>query len=184
MGQFSKGSIEFLTVAVEFCKYMENPDTDRNEFLDKMTKLFPLIYMKAAMVKPGNPVYDDEPEKFVDENDYEAVKGDVAGILGEKDRYLTAVHPEISLSDTVVAASVSEDIADVYQSLKDFVEAAKIGNEDILNDALIVCINDFRAFWGTRLLCAELAMHQIIVNFYDQEEDPAVNTDPLFPLAK
>lgn len=184
MSQFSKGSIEFLTVAVEFCKYVENPDTDRTVFLDKMTKLLPLLYMKAAMVKPGIPVYEDEPEKFVDENDYEAVKGDIAGVLGEKDKYLTAVHPEISLSDTVVAASVSEDIADVYQPLKDFVEAAKIGNEDIMNDALIVCINDFKAFWGTRLLCAELAMHQIIVNSYDSEEEPEVSADPLFPMSK
>lgn len=171
MPNFSKGSIEFLTVAVEFCRYIEQPDTDRNIFLDKMSKLLPLIYIKAAMVRPGTPIYDDEPEKSVDENDYEAVRGDVAGILGENDRYLSAVHPDIALSDTVIAASIAEDIADVYQSLADFAAAARIGNEHLMNDALIVCINDFRSYWGTRLLSAELAIHQIITTVYDSEEE-------------
>lgn len=179
MKQFAKGSIEFLTVAVEFCKYLENPETDRSEFLDKMSKLLPLIYLKAAMVKPGEAIYDEEPEKFVDENDYEAVRGDIAGILGEKDQYLTAIHPDIALSDSVIAASVSEDIADIYQSLKDFAAVAQIGNEDLMSDALIVCINDFRTFWGTRLLSAELAIHQIIVNGYEQEDDAEIKANPL-----
>lgn len=179
MPQFSKGSIEFLTVAVEFCRYIENPDTDRNIFLDKMSKLLPLIYLKAAMVKPGTPVYEDEPEKSITENDYESVRGDVAGILGEKDQYLSAVHPDIALSDSVIAASISEDIADVYQSLGDFAAAARVGNEDLMNDALIICINDFRTYWGTRLLSATLAMHQIIVNSFDQEEEPTIKSNPL-----
>ena len=178
MTNFSKGSIEFLTVAVEFCRYIEQPDTERNIFLDKMSKLLPLIYMKAAMVKPGKPVYDDEPEKSVDENSYEAVRGDVMGILGDSDQYLSAVHPDIAMSDSVIAASISEDIADVYQSLADFAAAARIGNEDLMNDALIVCINDFRTYWGTRLLSATLAIHQILSNSFDSEEEPTVKTDP------
>lgn len=167
MDHFSKGSIEFLTVAVEFCNYLEHIDTDRNIFLDKMSKLLPLVYMKAAMVKSGTPVYDSEPGKSIDENDYESVRGDIAGILGEQDQYLTASHPDIALSDMVVAASISEDIADVYQSLGDFSAAARTGNKDLMNDALIVCINDFRTYWGTRLLSAELAIHQIISNKYN-----------------
>lgn len=178
MTNFTKGSIEFLTVAVEFCRYIENPDTDRNTFLDKTSKLLPLLYIKAAMVHPGTPIYDDEPEKTIDENDYEAVRGDISGILGEKDQYLTAVHPDIALSDTPVAASISEDIADIYQSIGDFAAAARTGNQDLMNDALIICINDFRAYWGTRLLSATLAIHQIITTTYDTEEEPIIKTDP------
>lgn len=179
MKQFAKGSIEFLTISVEFCKFIENPLSDKTDFLSKLSKLLPLIYLKAAMVEPKEPIYDDTPEKFVDENDYEAVRGDLQNLLGDKDQYLTAIHPDIALSDSVIAASISEDIADVYQSLKDFTEVAKIGNEDLMNDALIVCIEDFRAFWGTRLLSAELAIHQILVNGFDEEDEPEINTNPL-----
>lgn len=171
MAHFSKGSIEFLTVAIEFCNYLEHSDTDRNIFLDKMSKLLPLVYMKAAMVKPGSPIYEEEPGKSITENDYEAVRGDISGLLGEKDKYLSAVHPDIALSDSVIAASISEDIADVYQSLGDFAAAARIGNEDLMNDALIVCINDFRSYWGTRLLSAELAIHQVIMSSYTNDDN-------------
>ena len=179
MNNFAKGSIEFLTVAVEFCKFIENPQIDKSDFLNKLSKLLPLLYMKAAMVEPKEAIYDEAPEKFVDENDYEAVRGDIQNLLGEKDQYLTAIHPDIALSDSVIAASISEDIADVYQSLKDFVEVAKTGNEDLMNDALIICIEDFRAFWGTRLLSAELAIHQVIVNGFDEEDEPEIKNNPL-----
>ena len=179
MNQFAKGSIEFLTVSVEFCKFIESIQADKADFLNKLSKLLPLIYLKAAMVEPKAAIYDEAPDKYVDENDYEAVRGDVQNLLGDKDQYLTAIHPDIALSDSVIAASISEDIADVYQSLKDFVEVAKTGNEDLMNDALIVCIEDFRAFWGTRLLSAELAIHQIIINGFDEEEEPEVKVNPL-----
>ena len=49
----------------------------------------------------------------------------------------------------------------------------------LMNDALIVCIDDFRAFWGTRLLSAELAIHQVIINGFDEEEEPETNVNPL-----
>ena len=179
MNNFAKGSIEFLTVSVEFCKFIEHIQADKADFLNKLSKLLPLIYLKAAMVEPKTAIYDESPEKYVDENDYEAVRGDVQNLLGDKDQYLTAIHPDIALSDSVIAASISEDIADVYQSLKDFVEVAKTGNEDLMNDALIICIDDFRTFWGTRLLSAELAIHQVIINGFDDEDEPEINTNPL-----
>ena len=179
MNNFAKGSIEFLTVSVEFCKFIENIQSDKADFLNKLSKLLPLIYLKAAMVETKSAIYDEAPEKYVDENYYEAVRGDIQNLLGNKDQYLTAIHPDIALSDSVIAASISEDIADVYQSLKDFVEVAKTGNEDLMNDALIICIDDFRAFWGTRLLSAELAIHQVIINGFNDEEEPEINTNPL-----
>ncbi len=158
---FAKGSIEFLTVANEVCKYMEADTLERTDFIDKMRKLIPLLYMKAAMVEPLAPVYDEEPEKFVDENDYEAMRSKLADMMADADQYLTAVHPDIRYSDTTIAATVSESLADVYQSLKDFVSCGRIGNEDLMNDALIVCIRDFRAYWGARLLDAHMALHMV-----------------------
>lgn len=156
---FAKGSIEFLTVANEVCKYMEADTIDRANFIDKMRKLIPLLYMKAALVEPLPPVYDEEPEKFVDENDYEAMRSKLAAIMGDADQYLTAVHPDIRYSDTTVMATISESLTDVYQPLKDFVSCGRIGNEDLMNDALIVCIREFRSYWGARLLDAQLALH-------------------------
>lgn len=178
MSKITKGSIEFLTVAIEFCKFIEQCSLHRNDFLDKISKLLPLMYLKASMAETGDPVYESEPEKFVDEYAYNEVKENIANILGNKDQYLTATHPDIALSDTVIAASISEDLADVYQSAKDFVESAKIGDENLLNDALIVCINDFKAYWGSRLLSAELAIHQILTSPDEEPEEPTITANP------
>ena len=178
MSKITKGSIEFLTVAIEFCKFIEQCSLHQKDFLDKISKLLPLLYLKASMAETGEPVYDSEPEKFVDEYTYNEVKDNIANILGNKDQYLTAIHPDIALSDSVIAASISEDLADVYQAAKDFVESAKIGDENLLNDALIVCINDFKSYWGTRLLSAELAIHQIITSTDDDTDEPIITLKP------
>lgn len=178
MSKITKGSIEFLTVAIEFCKFIEQCSLHQKDFLDKISKLLPLLYLKASMAETGEPVYDSEPEKFVDEFTYNEIKENLYNILGDKDQYLTAIHPDIALSDSVIAASISEDLADVYQSAKDFVESAKIGDENILNDALIICIADFKTYWGTRLLSAELAIHQILATQEEESNEPTITSNP------
>ncbi len=160
--KFAKGSIEFLTVAVEVCRYIESDKEDKESFVKMMQKLLPLVYMKAEMVELREAVYEDDMlEQTVEEFEYEVVKDGVAELLGEDDQYLTAVHPDIAYSDTTIAAFISEDIADVYQMLKEFVNRAKSADEDIMNDALIACIEDFREYWGAKLLNALLALHLI-----------------------
>ena len=53
MKQFAKGSIEFLTVAVEFCRFIENPLSDKNDFLSKLSKLLFIIEnFKYAIIPP------------------------------------------------------------------------------------------------------------------------------------
>ncbi len=165
MANFTKGSIEFLTVSIEFCKFAEQHlrAEERHDTLKKLTQLLTLLYLKATMVEVGEQIYDEEPEKFVDENDYNIIEAAFAELLGNDNQYLTAIHPDMALSDTAVVATISEDIADIYQPVKDFVSAAQLGNEDIMNDALIVCVNDFNEYWGTRLLSATLALHQIVI---------------------
>ncbi len=159
---FARGSIEFLTVSVEVCKYLESEKNDKKAFVEMMRKLMPLVYMKADMVELREAVYEEEQlEQTVEEFEYEAVKESVADLLGEDDQYLTAVHPDIAFSDTTIAAFISEDVADVYQMLKEFVNRAKSANEDLMNDALIACIEDFREYWGVRLLNGLLALHMV-----------------------
>jgi len=161
---FPSGSIEFLTVAVEYCRFVESAEEfETSDFQSKMCKLLPLLYLKALMVElsQSEDDYDDEPERFVDELSYSSIRHAVQDLMGERDQYLTASHPDINLSDTVVAASISEDIADIYQSVGDFAYAAKQGDEFIMIRALTVCINDFKTYWGARLLSALSALHSI-----------------------
>ena len=83
---FDKNTVEFVTVAAEFCGFLERaPEMARARFVDTSLKLLPLLYLKASLL-PDCPRWEEaDPETFVTEGDYERVRAAVASLLGEYD---------------------------------------------------------------------------------------------------
>ena len=161
---YTKDKLEFLTVAVETCKFLEHAgELEKSDFVSKMTKLLPLLYLKTAMVQVSEDVSDDDPERFVTEVEYAQLRAQLADLLGDSDDYLDSFDTNMAFSDTTLAATISEDLADVYQALKDYASCCQVGDEQVMNDALFVCINDFQNYWGARLLGALRALHLVSV---------------------
>ena len=48
---YSRNVIDFLTVAAEYCSFLESCDkeSDKN-FIDKITKILPLLYLKVSLL--------------------------------------------------------------------------------------------------------------------------------------
>jgi len=113
------------------------------------------------LVDIPQPVYEDAPEKFVNEDDYQFVREQIEGLLGADDSYLEVFHPDMAISDTPIAAFVSENLADIYQELKDFAASYQLGDIDIMNDALVACLEAFGEHWGQKLLNALRALHAL-----------------------
>jgi hypothetical protein len=63
--------------------------------------------------------------------------------------------------EEVRSADVSEDLADVYQDLQNFMMRFQMGNEAVMNDALAELTDHFHTYWGMRLLSALRALHRI-----------------------
>ena len=161
---YTNDKLEFLTVAVETCKFLEHAgELEKSDFVSKMTKLLPLLYLKTAMVQVSEDVSDDDPERFVTEVEYAQLRAQLADLLGDSDDYLDSFDTNMAFSDTTLAATISEDLADVYQALKDYASCCQVGDEQVMNDALFVCINDFQNYWGARLLGALRALHLVSV---------------------
>mgnify|MGYP003606840461 CR=1 FL=1 len=159
---YSAPVIDFVTVTAETCLFLENAaEQSRDEFVDKLVKILPLLYLKAAMVQIPEPVFDDVPERFVTEEDYLYIKEQVEQLLGADDSYLDVFHPDMALSDTPIAAFVSEHLADIYQELKDFAANYQTVDTDIMNDALVYVLQAFGEHWGQKLLGALRALHAI-----------------------
>lgn len=159
---YSKNVIEFVTVAAETCLFLEHAtDFSREDFVVKSVKLFPLLYLKASLIDIPASVFDEGSERFVTEEDYLYVREQVEQLLGADDSYLEVFHPDMSLSDTPIAAFVSENIADIYQELKDFAANFQLGEVDIMNDALVACLEAFGQHWGQKLLNAMRALHAL-----------------------
>ena len=72
---FDRNVVEFVTVAAEFCKFLEQAETiKRDTFVDTSLKILPLLYLKAAMLPETEIIGDDAPESYVTEETYELLK--------------------------------------------------------------------------------------------------------------
>ena len=125
---FDKNAVEFVTVAAEFCGFMERVSDMRcRYFVDKSLKLLPLLYLKASLLPACERMEDADPETFVTETDYEVLRGSIASLLGEYDDYLEVFLDDMAYSDTPIHQNISESLADIYQHIKDFICVFQLG---------------------------------------------------------
>ena len=179
---YSKNVIEFATVANEYCSFIEAVDQfQRKDFITRVQKLFPLLYLKTALLpEPDIEMSDDVPEKFVSEEDYNFILHKLEAKFGQFDAYHEVFDPSMQYSDVALEASISENITDVYQDLKDFILAYRIGTLEVMNDALLECRNNFEQYWGQRLVNGLRAIHNLVYGIADldeTDEEPDKNED-------
>ncbi|MDR2911646.1 MAG: DUF5063 domain-containing protein [Bacteroidales bacterium] len=160
---YSRNVIEFLTVANEFCRIIEGAEEDnvRNS-LDKLHKILPLLYLKAALLPENEIVLDDDIDKHVTEFDYNLYNQKWLQVLGENDSFYEVFDPSIQFGQETVTASISENLADIYQPVKNFVFSYSIGNDEVMNDALYECRYGFEEYWGQNLVNVLRAIHRLV----------------------
>ena len=172
---FDKNSIEFVTVAAEYCAFIERVrGAERKVFVDTALKILPLLYLKASLIPECEVIGEDDLEVFVTEDDYEMVRRAVAGVLGEQDDYLEVFLPDMAYSDTPIKKCISEDLADIYQDLKDFIGVFQSGLNVTMNDSLCVCKEHFAEFWGQRLVNTMRALHDVKYHSSSEDDDADV----------
>ncbi len=172
---YEHNTLEFVTVALEFCTFAENAgQSDWLDFADKAVKLLPLLYLKANLLPAVEENEDIEPEQTVTEDMYEGVRTRIAALLGDKDSYLETFHADMQYSDTPIAAFISENLADIYQDMGNFISLFRQGNEEVMLEAIALCRTNFREFWGQQLLNALKALHFIR---YNEEDDLETNEE-------
>ena len=163
---YDKNTLEFVTVAFEFCSWIEKTaEYDLFRFANSATKLLPLLYLKATLL----PKVDDLNEEFdtahfITEDTYHTARNRIATLLGEHDTYLETFSPDIQYSDTPIAAFISENLADLYQDIGNFVALFRQGYEKTMLQALAECSENFHLYWGQTLLNALKALHAIRYN--------------------
>ena len=126
---FDRNVVEFVTVAAEFCRYLEQAEGIRRaDFVDTVLKLLPLLYLKAQMLPTCEQMGETAPENYVTEETYEIMRINLASILTDRDDYLDVFVSDMKYSDQPVTRYISEDLADIYQDVKDFVFVFRLGH--------------------------------------------------------
>ena len=169
---FDRNVAEFVTVAAEFCNYLEQAETiKRATFVDTTLKILPLLYLKAAMLPECHTIGEELPEKYVTEETYEVLRMNLAGVLAEGDTYLDVFVEDMKYSDQPITKHISEDLADIYQDIKDFIFVFQLGLNETMNDSLAICQENFRTYWGQKLVNTLRALHEVKYSQTDDEED-------------
>jgi len=165
---YSRNVVEFTAVAVEFCKYAEHAsELKGDEMLKILQRLLPLLYLKASLLPELEPFFEDGNEKFVNEADWSRISESFRQLLGTADDYLEIFDEKFEVTEAPVPSSISENMADIYQDIKDFLLLYQTGTPEVMNDAVWECRMNFESLWGQKLVNSMRAIHKFI---YSGEE--------------
>ena len=156
-------TLDFVTIGVEFCSFLEKMEVkSRTEWAKTMLRILPLLYVKATLLPSVEVIGDQMAEVFVKEQDYMLIANQVASVLAEEDVYLDVFVEDMKYSDRPVSSFVSEDIADIYQDIRNFVSVYQHGLEETMVFALNDIAENFRAYWGQKLVNVLRPLHALV----------------------
>lgn len=169
---YDKSVIDFVTIAVEVCVFLEkNEPLPREEWVDRLLKMLPLLYVKALLLPEAVSGEEELPATFVREEDYSRVVKVLSEAMGEEDLYLDVFIEDMKYSDRPVSTSISENIADIYQDIRNFVSVYQFGLAEQMNDALYQCRENFRLYWGQKLVNVLRPLHALKCLYLENEDD-------------
>lgn len=166
---YQRDVLEFVTVAVQYCAFLEGTEgKDRTEFLDIMSKLLPLLYLKGTLL-PRYELIDEDCQlaEYVTEENYDIVRENIACIMADRDDYLDVFVEDMKYSDSPVLTTVSENLADIYQSIKNFACIYKLGVDGEMMTALSIVKEEFENEWGLKVANVMRAIHEVK---YDEDD--------------
>lgn len=159
---YQQSTLDFVTVAAQTCLLLEHTqETEREEFIEQALRLLSLLYLRTRMLESSSPELDGEPQQFVQEEDYNFVRLGIQQLLGSDDTYLSVLTDNSRYTDEPCTVSISEDLADIYQELKNMAANFQTGQEAVMNDAVYECQRQFHEHWGQKLLNAMAALHAV-----------------------
>lgn len=159
--------INLVALCADYCTAVENcRDIERDDLINALVGYIPRIYFEFHDIDAGESASLDEwgtgLSEHLDEEQYEEVRMSLAVVFGEDDTYLETFEKDMKYSDTPIATTVSENLADIYQPLYDFVVEVKESEGDNLEEAYRVCKEGFREYWS-QILCNVLRVLNYLV---------------------
>ncbi len=154
---------EYIATAREFCQYIEKAGTARPvELLIAMQSLLAKVYAHTALLKKPKYCYEEEPQKFVHENEYASVHDRLQGIIEKFDGSNSIKLKDKTMGMDILSFSLAESITDIYKELKDCYRLYEIGLSQPMNDAIWSCRNSFEKYWGLQLIETLQSIHQLL----------------------
>jgi len=153
------------SLAADYCAVCENAgEMEKDEFIDRMLDSLPRLYWEFFDISAEDVVLLEEYDFFssyVDEDYYESVRRHIESVLGPDDVFLETFEEDMKYSDTPIAASVAESLADIFQPLFNFISVVKDTDGDRIVEAYMQCKEDFESYWSQTLCNVLRALNHI-----------------------
>lgn len=176
---YSKNVIELITVANEFCSFLERADEmESADFLGRLQKMLPLLYLKASLLPKFEFEADDDLEKYVTEVEYNLIQQKILAHTGAGDDYQEVFIPGMQFSESALTSSIAENVADVYQDMKDLIMSFRTMNDEVMEQALWESQSNFAQVWGQKLVNCLRAVHNLIYSENNTDEDSLQEGNP------
>ncbi|MDE6026989.1 MAG: DUF5063 domain-containing protein [Muribaculaceae bacterium] len=157
--------MEVTSMAARYCGVVEHAaDYSKREFIDEMLRLLPRIYLDFSDPELEFGETDEYFSTYVDEDYYESIRRSAEMLLWEHYVFLETFEEDMKYSDTPVAASISESLADIFQALYNFISIVKETDGDSLEGAYIECRENFASYWSQTLCNVMRALNHLRYN--------------------
>lgn len=155
------GSLAFIGLCNEYCQAIETAtQSDCNTFVESALRLLPRMYIAATDLScMSDPDYT--LEQALDEEQYDSICLSLRQLLGESDTYLEVFEEDMKYSDTPIAASIAEDLSDIFQACYNFIATIKDAPEAAVVEAMRAMKQDFEVYWSRTLCNVMRALNQI-----------------------
>jgi Domain of unknown function (DUF5063) len=169
---YSEEVVTFVRAANETATFFEEiKGKDGLTFINGAAKHLSEVYYAMLKVGDTESITEMAPEPTVSEQDWSDIFQRIAALLGPHNEFLRpAEEGEFDDSD-LVSHTISEDLADVYQELRDFTSLFSRGLEDLMNDAVWEVKVRFLEHWGKKLLRSLSSLHDLYVTGVDPLEE-------------
>ncbi len=171
-------ALKLAGLAVEFCKVLAKPELqETQEFLRECVRYIPRLYISLCDLDPygdGGEDYDNYGSgaiaASVNEEQYEMVRQGIAEALGEYDVYLDTPAEAMRFSESPVAVSLAEQLADVFQLLGDFATTVSVSDEMTIPDVLADLKFSFHNYLADTL-CSALRAANMLYQSQELKEE-------------
>ncbi len=160
--------IEVLRLSTEYCSLVENAaQTERDDFVKRVLTLLPQLYhefLDIEVMASGEASFGDVDyfgASYLEQDYYESVRRNMERLFGEEDTFLQTFEEDMKYSDTPIAASVSESLADIFQPLYDFVSVCRDTEGERIAEAFAECREKFETYWSRTLCVVMCALNNI-----------------------
>ena len=162
MEKLTPNELAFIALSNEYCHALEHAGDceSRDQFVAQMLKLLPRLYITIGDIED-----DTYCEAFIDqaleEDVYKIVRERVAQIMAEEDIYLEVFMEDMKYSETPITASVSENLADLYQEFFNLIHSVQEALTETQHEMLCQCKINFINYWGQTLCNVLRALNAI-----------------------